>query len=163
MPDRFDVEVETHLSASAATLAPRITEHLLTGFAREAPLRLEESTSSRLGFSGTGGFLSRAPALVVVDLKDQDEGCQVRVSLRHPGARRRCWLWALTAGALLATAAALAMGWLISWSVPAAMITAVLVDLICWFRGTARRGMEARLNNLISPAPAADPGAPVPP
>jgi len=61
----------------------------------------------------------------------EDQGIAT-VKLWCPGPRRRCVLWGALAGALLATAGALTFGWLISVSVPAAILFGVTVDQGCW-------------------------------
>ena len=159
-----DLKVDTHLPDFTGDLSKAISDPLLTGLFLGAPVRIEESNSEVIRFQGTGGFLSSSPGRGELALQQQPEGYRLSISLWGPGPRRRCFLWGVLSGALIATMAALALGWLISWSIPAAMITAIAVDRGCWraWRARMSRGIGAILHNVLKIS-TTSPGGPSPP
>ena len=127
---RPDLRVEVQISDTVGVLDPQLIQYLSSGLHQGVHLRLDGD--NRL--QGPGGFLSGQAHQVTIHLESGsgDNPTTAKVALWCPGPRRRCLLWGALAGALLATAGALAFGWLISVSVPAAIFFGVAVDQGCW-------------------------------
>ena len=150
-----DLIVKVQLPGSAGTVAPLLAELLATGIHQGIHLRLEPAGAQGYRFTGPGGFLSRLPGHALLQVKDSVKGvAQVRVEVWFPGLRRRCLMWAVLAGALLATAGALAWGWLISVSIPVSVASAFVVDQVCWrsWRRRKSHSIQALLQNSVGPS-----------
>jgi len=135
-----------------STTIPKQSSDIVDHFARNLArfgllgdgLSIDRLDKTRISFMGPRRFLAAAPEkgeLVI----EETESSEYRVtsSLWCAGLRRRCLLQSALVGAVMATVAALAFGWLIHISIPLGVGTAVGVDQILW------GGWKKRLRGII--------------
>ena len=148
-----DLIVEVPLAGDAGLLAPQLSNSLTTGLHQGVHLRPESTTpeSTAHNLRGPGGFLSGSVSRVRLSVESASENeSMATVELWSPGPRRRCLALGALAGALMATAGALAMGWLISVSIPVSVGCAVVVDQVCWrsWMRRQRHNIQAMLHKV---------------
>jgi len=113
------------------TVADQLVLGLVTGGFLGPGLIIEKREAQSILFAKAGGVLRRMPDRGELSLSSESSGeTVVECRLWCAGMGLRRLIISAAAGALVATLTALAFGWLISWSIPAGFLTALVADLV---------------------------------
>lgn len=142
----------TSLARPRQNVSDQIVLGVVTGGLLGPGFVIERRDAERLRFARVGGLLSTLPDVGEVELHESDTSGQTEVTFRLwcRGQSLRRLLLALLLGAVIASAAALILGWLIHWSIPTGVAVAIAHDLQGRFRerSVLRRQLDSYLRNI---------------
>ena len=142
--------VVVQIARSPQTVADQVVFGLVSGSLVGPGLVIQKREAMSIRFSSLGGALPTVPDQGEIVLFEESSGgtrIECRLWCRKMGHRRL--LQAVLLGALVASVAALAFGWLIHVSIPASGLASIAWDLLTRHRDRTRlrRQVEAFAHN----------------